>query len=243
MPRFAISRPVVDQLSESTWAELWRFAEEYTEGTEAGFRTSLRSKKYVVLIRDARSRALVGMGGVDVYPIEHEARRILVIYSGNLIFAPGVRGQSIVQREGFRVYLETRLRHPRTPVWLFYDTFSFKSYLMLPNNFREFWPRHDRPTPPAIRDLLDRLGQHRYGTDWDAARGICRRGGRRLKAGVATITEEMLANEHIRYFHARNPGYRDGDMLAVLVPLTAGNWLGVLARAAVRMRRVPAAGR
>lgn len=235
MDRIAVDRREVSGLDETEWGELWRFAEAYTVGSETAFRASLRSKKFVVRLR--RAGKLVGCGGVDVYPVEHEGQRILVLYSGNLIFEPNLRGQSLVQREGFRVYLETRLRHPRTPIWLFYDTFSYKSYLMLPNNFRTFWPRHDRPTPPAIAALLDRLGQHRYGEDWNAARGLCRRGERRLKEGVASVDPAMLSHPHIRYFVERNPGYAEGDMLAVLVPLTAGNWLSVLGRAVGRALR------
>lgn len=236
MSRLRIQRRPVAQLSPSEWDTLWRFAQDYTEGSEEAFRRSLQSKRYVVLIeKDAR---LAGLGAVDIYPISHQGSTIYIIYSGNLLFAPGLRGQSIVQREGFRAYLETKLRHPLSQVWLFYDTFSYKTYLMLPNNFEEYWPRYDRPTPPDILDLLDRLGAHRYGPDWDPERGICRRGQRRLKEGVASISPELRAeNPHVRFFYERNPGYDQGDMLAVLIPLGARNWLQVLRRALQRARR------
>ncbi|HUF91889.1 MAG TPA: hypothetical protein VMR23_05890 [Candidatus Limnocylindria bacterium] len=73
-----------------------------------------------------------------------------MIYPGNTMFEPDVRGGNLVQRIGLRCFLRVRARHPWRPVFLFYDTDSYKSYLMLPRNFAEFWPRRDRPLPASI---------------------------------------------------------------------------------------------
>ena len=246
MPKPIVERHVVASLPAPIWDDAWALATRYNAGTRAAFEASVRAKKYLVTIRDPETRVLIGMGTIDVYPFEerpardgHKAKRCIVIYTGNAIFEPAVRGFSIIQRIGFRCYLEARVKHPLTPVWLFYDTFSFKSYLMLANNFDVFWPRWDQPTPARVADFIDRLGQHRYGTAWDASRGLCQRGERKLLDGVADITPELLANAHIRYFRERNPGAQDGDMLAVVAPLRASNWLAVLRRARQRKQRGP----
>jgi len=243
VPKLNVERHTVATMSATVWDDAWALATRYNAGTRAAFEASVRAKKYLVTIRDA-APTLIGMGTIDVYPFEQvpavankKPQRCIIIYTGNMVFEPSVRGSSLIQRVGFRCYLEARLRHPLTPIWLFYDTFSFKSYLMLVNNFSACWPRHDLPTSPAIVDFINRLGQHRYGAGWDAPRGIAMRGERRLREGVADITPDLLENPHVRYFQERNPGYSDGDMLAVLAPLRASNWLAVLKRARLRKQR------
>ncbi len=250
MAKPIVKRHLVESLTADLWTEVWELAERYTEGTREVFEASVRAKKYLVSLRDGGSGRLVGICTVDVYPFDGpmtqgRSRRCIIIYTGNVIFEPGLRGFSMVQRIGFQCYLEARVRQPLTPVWLFYDTFSYKSYLMLANNFGTFWPRFDKPQPPEVDELFDRLGRHRYGAGWDVERGLCRGGERRLKQGVADVTEDLLTNPHVRYFAERNPGYAKGDMLAVLAPLSASNWWAVLRRAVQRRRRkkrAPAAG-
>ena len=142
-----------------------------------------------------------------------------------------------MRRIGLRSFLHARVRHPRRPIYLFYDPYSYKSYLMLPRNFAEFWPRRDRPLPTGVAAFMDDLGRRRYGERWDAERRLCRRGDRKLKPGVATASaDDLAADPDIRFYVASNPGYVEGDMLAVLVRLHAANWLAVLRNAFRRLR-------
>jgi len=214
----------------------------FAETTGSDGRTPAVSPLAAVAGKPAVSPLAAVAGKPAVSPsaaVAGKPRRCIIIYTGNMVFEPSVRGFSLIQRVGFRCYLEARLRHPLTPVWLFYDTFSYKSYLMLVNNFSEFWPRYDQPTPPAVADFIDRLGQHRYAAGWDSGRGLALRGERRLREGVADVTSELLSNPHVRYFYERNPGCGEGDMLAVLAPLRMSNWLAVLRRARKRRANRP----
>jgi hypothetical protein len=238
---FEVTQQPVGALQPGDWDELWGFAERFTDTTREVFEASVREKKVFVFIRERATRRLVGIGGIDLYAVEWQGERRWVIYAGNTVFEEGVRGFSIVQQVGFQTYLKARLRHPLEQVFLFFDTYSFKSYLMLPRNFAEYWPRHDQATPPHVLAFQDHLGRLRYGDRWDAARGLCTRGNRKLKPWVARITEDERQDPHIAYYAARNPGYAEGDMLAVLVPLHARNWVQALRSVARRARRRPAA--
>lgn len=236
--RFAVEAVPIAMVAPHQWQEIWTLAERFTDTTREVFEASVREKKLVVLIRERSGARLVGMGAIDVYDVERAGRRIIVIYAGNTLFDEGVRGFSLVQRIGFQQFLAARLRHPLTPIYLFFDTYSFKSYLMLPRNFREFWPRRGASMPPEVAGLLDQLGRARYGALWDPERQLCRRTGtKKLKPWVAKITEAELADPDIRFYAEKNPGYLEGDMLAVLVPLKAANWLAVLRNALRRTRR------
>lgn len=228
----------VARLSSPEWDEVWALAQEFMDTTREVFEGSLRSKDACVLIRDRVTRALLGIGGIAVHEARHEGRAQRLIFVGNTFFRDGLRGQSLIQRLGFETFLRTRLKHPLDDIWLCFDTYSYKSYLMLPRNFVTFWPRRDQPTPSWVQELLESFARVHYGGAWDPERGIVRGDPRRrLREGVASVDEALLTDPDIRFFVEKNPGYARGDQLPVLVPLNASNWMAVAGNAVRRARQ------
>jgi hypothetical protein len=139
---------------------------------------------------------------------------------------------------GLRTFLRTRARYPLRRIYWLFDTFSYKSYLLLPRNFRTFWPRRDRPTPPRERALIDHLATAKYGAAWRADAGIvARSGAKRLRAEAAPIDARHDGDTDVQFFAAANPDHAAGDMRVCLCPLTAANWWALTARALDRVRR------
>ncbi|HEX5745169.1 MAG TPA: hypothetical protein VFZ09_02935 [Archangium sp.] len=135
-------------------------------------------------------------------------------------------------------FLRTRLRHPLAPIYWFFDTFSYKSYLLLAFNFAEFWPRPEQPMPHWERGLMESLAHPWYGDSWDSTLGVVHhRGGKKLKAGVASISEADLTQPHIRFFHERNPLHPEGEVLVCMAPLTWRNWRSILGNGLRRLVR------
>jgi hypothetical protein len=225
-------------LPAPAWDEVWRLTQAYYD-TERGYvEKSLRERQRLVLLRSRSDRALVGMASVDLYPVDFRGRRLAVIYTSHVLLDQHYRGRNLIQQVGFRMFLESRLRYPlRAPYW-FFDTFSYKSYLLLPRNFRDFWPRFDRPTPEWEDSLINQLATRTYGAAWRPAQGIVVRSGhKRLRPETAPLQEELDRDPGIRFFARLNPGHAEGDMLVCLCPLSAANWLTLASRALGRWRR------
>jgi hypothetical protein len=220
-------------LSPGELDEVWALTDRYVESERASFERKLREVPEVLLFRNARGE-LVGVSSVDVYPVRRGGRTEWVIFNANAVVDEAYRRRGILERAGARTFLRLKRRRPLARAWWMFDTFSFKSYLLLPRNFRDFWPRRERETPGEVRALLDELARARYGDAWDAARGVVRRSGKkRLRPHTAPVDEALLADPDVRFYEAANPGHREGDMLVCLCPLTLGNWL-YLARASLR---------
>lgn len=227
-------------LTDKEWAGIWAFAARFTDATREGFEQSARHKRDVIEIRDSDGQ-LVGLGAVDVDVVEHEGQRRVVIFPGDTLFDEGIRGNDVVQRIGALYYLAARARYPRTPVYMVYGTFSYKTYLMLPRNFRTFWPRHGVKTPEPERRFLAAMAERYYGNMRHSPAGdVIGRASKRLKLGVATVDETALADPDVRYFYEQNPDYDQGDTLLCLIPLDLRNWITVaknFARRSARRRR------
>jgi hypothetical protein len=182
--------------------------------------------------------SLLGMAAIDIYPVEFRGSRIVVIATSHVLIREAWRGLNLLQKLGLRTFLATRLRHPLRPIYWFFDTFSYKSYLLLPRNFRQFWPRHDEPTPEPRTALMDQLASQTYGPAWRPARGVVVRSGqKRMRSTAAPLVLGPGADPALEFFARANPGHSEGDMLVCLCPLTLSNWLSLGRKALQRWRR------
>jgi hypothetical protein len=101
---------------------------------------------------------------------------------------------------------------------------GYKTYRFLPVFFREFYPTYARPTPPGAQRLLDTLGRRKFAQAYDKAKGVVRlEHGAALRRGVAEIDAQRLADPHVAFFQAANPGHARGDELACIAELTIAN--------------------
>jgi len=82
------------------------------------------------------------------------------------------RGHNLIQRLGVRMFLKTRLQFPLRSIYWFFDTYSYKGYLLLPRNFKKFWPHPEHAMPERERALRDHLALRTYGSHWRPEKGI-----------------------------------------------------------------------
>lgn len=226
----------VEAIAAPVWDEVWALTRRFYETERAYVEAKLRGHQHLALFRSAADGALVGMAAIQVEPLEFQGQRLLVIFTSHAIVDERYRGQNLLQRAGLKTYFRSCLRYPLHRKFWVFDTFSYKSYLLLPRNLREFWPRHDRQTPAWEAAFMDHYGQLKYGAAW--------RGGlvqhspqKRLLPQTATLSADLLQNPNLAFFARINPGHAEGDMLLCLCPLTFGNWWGIVSRTVGRLWR------
>jgi hypothetical protein len=225
-------------LTSNLWNQIWSLTSEFFDTERAYSENELKEYQQIALFWTRGERKLIGMASLDVYPVSFEGRRLVVIYTTHVLLREEYRGHNLIQRLGIRVFLKTWLRYPFRSVYWFFETFSYKSYLLLPRNFREFWPRLERKTPAPERALIDHLAAATYGEAWRPQFGIVARSGKkRLRADAAPLNRNVPLTPELRFFSTSNPGHADGDMLVCLCPLTLSNWISVGVRAIQRMRK------
>ncbi len=223
-------------LTAAQWEEIWVLTQEFFDVERHYAETELRKRQRVALFH--MNGALLGMVALDVYRAGFRGRPLVVISTTHVLLRENWRGRNLLQRLGWRTFLSARLRHPLLPIYWFFDTFSYKSYLLLPRNFRHFWPRHDQPTPEPRAALIDQLATHTYGAAWRPARGIVVRSGqKRMRETAAPLVLARDSDPNLEFFGRANPGHAEGDMLVCLCPLTLSNWLALARNAFRRLRR------
>ena len=222
-------------LTRADWDDIWVLTQEFFDVERDHVEAELRKRQSIALFR--MNDALLGMVAIDVIPATFRGRAVTAISTAHVLIRENWRGRNLLQKLGFRTFLRERLRHPFRPIYWFFDTFSYKSYLLLPRNFRDFWPRYDQPTPADQAALIDTLAKHVYGAAWRAPLGtVARSGQKRMRETAAPLILGRDSDPHLEFFARANPGHADGDMLVCLCPLSLRNWVH-LARNAARRRQ------
>jgi hypothetical protein len=196
----------------------------YFEGVTAHqFRRDLAEKDWAVLIRDEDGR-LAGFSTLRVDRLRFRADPITLLSSGDTIVAPEAWHSSVLSRTWIESALRIHEHAPNGPLlWLLLSS-GYRTYRFLPVFWREFFPRFDRATPRATRELMHDLARHRYGACFDSAAGVVRFPlPAVLRAPLRAVPGSRRIDPHVAFFLDANPGHERGDELVCLTELAEGN--------------------
>ncbi|MBP7131841.1 MAG: hypothetical protein KBA70_03675 [Aquabacterium sp.] len=179
------------------------------------FLQDLSKKSGVILVTRKSDEKVVGFSTLTCFDIEVEGRNARGIFSGDTIIEPAYWGNNALAATFHRRVVIERLKKPFTPFYWFLISKGYKTYLLLANNFYNYYPnvnggdaRYRRVTEAYCNALLpEAFDRERmvldFGHDYV-----------RLKGDVAEITPELkAANPHIAFFDRINPEWRRGTEL------------------------------
>ncbi len=207
----------VGELTSAQRAAMFRLMDAHYAGvTEPQFLADLQTKQWVILLRDAER--LCGFSTQVMFDHLADGRAVKVVFSGDTIIDKAHWGSLALPLAWGRLMLSLLAAHPGTELYWLLTSKGYKTYRFLPVFFHEFTPCHTHETSPLERNLLNSAATARFGARFDPGTGILRAqpGAQRLREGVAELDTQRLADPHIAYFQAINPGHRLGDELVCL---------------------------
>lgn len=207
-----------------TRRQMWGLLTEHFANAERRrFDRDLDEKEWVVLLEDSDSGRLRGFSTIQRIETRLGGGPAVAYYSGDTIVQQGFWGERLLPALWSRHVFGLAAAEP-TPAYWFLISSGYKTYRFLPVFFRDFYPRWDRPTPPQVKRLLDAFGTLKFPGEYDPAAGVVRFAEPApLRPGVADLTAGRLADPHVAFFAAANPGHGRGDELACLTELSAAN--------------------
>ena len=206
-------------------------------GTERSrFESDLAEKEQVIVLRDREAGLIRGFSTLMRMKAEIDGTEVIAFFSGDTIVDPAYWGDFALSRMwGAAVFGEAdriAAESPATRVFWFLICSGYKTWRFLPVFFSEYYPNVEKATPSFHRQLLDALGQQKFGDEYIPGAGIVRfLNATPLRDGVAEITESRLRDPQVAFFVRANPGHADGDELACVAEVSRSN----LTRAGRRM--------
>lgn len=219
----------VTELSLADEARMFQLMQAYYDDVRREqFLADLSQKSRVILLFDKNNQQIQGFSTLLCLRVQCGDANARGIFSGDTVVDKSYWGQRILGKAFLRFLFTEKLRHPFEPLYWLLISKGYKTYLMMANNFSEYFPRFDRPTPQKHKAIMDAFYSLLYANDYDAEAGIIRASSDayKLKVGVASIsTALMKANPKIAFFQQANPQWHKGAELACLARMTL--WMPV----------------
>lgn len=212
------------------------YLRHYAGSSDALFRGDLADKDDALLV--FAGDALIGFTTIKIYDIEWQGRVAGIVYSGDTI----VDRRHWGQRELARAWLEyvggIKARAPQRPLYWFLLVKGHRTYRYLPVFARHFYPCWSSEDA-RLKALADHLAAARFGADYDRDAGVVAfpesRGHLRAEFALPDAADRERAD--VKFFLARNPGFRRGHELVCLCELDAANLKPLAARLFARGQR------
>ncbi|MCP4661053.1 MAG: hypothetical protein GY856_37095 [bacterium] len=214
----------VEGLAADERCRMVELLERYFEGiAPERFAADLQEKNRVLLLEDDVGR-LQGFSTFLFYRSVHDGEQLDVVYSGDTIVEPAAWGASLLAPAWIAAIRSLHREHGGRRLWWLLITSGYRTYRFLPVMWREFFPRHDRDTPPSAQRLMDRLATERFGSLYEPATGTVRfTAPQLLRRELRGIPASRLSNPHVSFFARVNPGHDRGDELVCLTEIADEN--------------------
>jgi hypothetical protein len=176
------------------------------------FLSDLSKKSGVILVTRKADDRIVGFSTQTFFDIKVDGKRVRGIFSGDTIVEPAYWGNNALANTFYRRLIIERIKRPFTPFYWFLISKGYKTYLLLTNNFYNYYPNVNGKDE-KYRRITEQYCQQLFPEYFDKDKMLLDFGQSyvRLKGDVAEITPELRsASKHIAFFEKVNPSWRRG---------------------------------
>lgn len=213
----------VKNLPAATIAEMYKLFEQYYQGTSFDtFVSDLKQKDYVFIIFQQKNNIIKGFSSIVVKEFDFDGRPARVAFSGDTVIDREYWGQRVLGTEFLKFLFILKLQKLNTPLYWFLISKGYKTYLLMANNFDEYYPRYEVKTPDKFMTIIDRFGNDFFGEKYDQKNGVVLSKDKdRLREVIAPISDDLLeTNPRVKFFQDKNPHWSEGNELACVARMT-----------------------
>jgi hypothetical protein len=192
------------------------FVKYYHNADHETFVKDLRKKIGAILIKKIDDGAIVGFSTIGIIEKEIEQKKCLGIFSGDTVIEKAYWGLPNLQTAFLRFMVTMRIKNPLTNIYWFLISKGYKTYLLMANNWTDYYPRYDQKEDEERKRIVREFSNHFFAGHYDEETGLLNfgEGYQRLKEDVAEITKELKEKyPKIAFFEEVNPTWRKGTEL------------------------------
>jgi len=205
-------RPI-KSVTVSNIKQMYDIYANYYENTSLDiFLNDLSKKSGVILVTRKSDDKIVGFSTQTFFDIKVDGKRVRGIFSGDTIIEQAYWGNNALANTFYRRLIIERIKRPFTPFYWFLISKGYKTYLLLTNNFYNYYPNVNGKDE-KYRRITEQYCEQLFPEYFDKDKMLLDFGQTyvRLKGDVADITPELKsANPHIAFFEKVNPTWRRG---------------------------------
>ncbi len=191
------------------------FVQYYNNASLENFIKDMGKKTGAFILEDKIQRRIIGFSTWTELDLSYDGESAIGIFSGDTVIAKEYWGNKNLQRSFAKKMLITKLKKPNKKIFWLLISKGYKTYLLLTNNFLNFYPCHQTHNQ-KLESIVDDYCVQLYPDAYCQKNRLLDFGNdyQNLKDGVACITSEMKEqNLDIRHFEQLNPTWAKGTEL------------------------------
>ncbi len=204
------------EISSSELLEMHQVFKKYYRNADLKtFKNDLDKKNGAFLVRRKSTGEIVGFSTMLEMRMKINGKKIRGIFSGDTIIEEEFWGKNPLTMAIVKHVLKKMIMSPFTPFYWFLISKGYKTYLLLTNNFLNYYPCYNRENK-QLEDITVAYCNYLFPDYYNEKKKILDFGKdyQSLKGGVAEITAEMCSTfPKIAFFNEKNPAWDRGTEL------------------------------
>ncbi|MCP4132211.1 MAG: hypothetical protein GY754_14665 [bacterium] len=205
-----------NELTEQDLEQMYQILGKYYHNAPFNtFKSDFDNKDGAIVIREKSTGNVVGFSTIVNRKMEIDGKKVFTIFSGDTIIEKEYWGDNALQKVFFLNLVKQWFLHPFTPIYWLLISKGYKTYLLLANNFVDYYP-HYKKDYPELEKASEAYCDMLFTGYYDKGRKLLDFGEQyqALKTDVAEITEETCQKfPRIAFFREKNPTWDQGTEL------------------------------
>ena len=202
--------------------QMWNLYNRYYNTDQKAFFNRFNSNNFYAIY--TYGKELVGFTGFRINAKKGQ-KKYNTIYIGQTVMDATFRGKSLIPRTCCLVFAKMFIKNPFTPIYVWVDALTYKPYLLFANSFECCYPSRKNKTPNDVKTLMDELGTHYYGENYNPDYGTVRKMTNVINDPSTLISEKDRQHPDIDFYANANPNYVKGHGLITMAPVNLRNFL------------------
>tara|TARA_Y100000591_G_C21840619_1_gene705365 strand:- start:2225 stop:3010 length:786 start_codon:yes stop_codon:yes gene_type:complete len=212
---------LVKELNLPERCRMFSIYEKYYENaTREKFEKDLLNKDKVIILRSRRDDMIKGFSTLKHINFNlSSGKKVRGIFSGDTIIEKEFWGDRALNIAFSFYLLKEKYKKPFEPLYWFLISKGFKTYLLLANNFPEYYPNPKVKTPKEMEEVMDEFSMQNYPDAYNPETKTLCFGNNydSLKKSVAPVDDILLSRyQKIKFFLEKNPNWEQGEELVCL---------------------------
>ncbi|PID96647.1 MAG: hypothetical protein CSA84_04065 [Actinomycetales bacterium] len=186
----------------------------YAGLTRETFEEDLDAKDEVVVLR-TETGDIVGFSSQK----RMTAGGVEGLFSGDTVLHPAHRGSPVLWQTFARRYIFDA----PVPLHWFLVSKGYRTYRILANFLKAYWPRRGIPTPEADQRVMTAYAGQLFPSDYDPHTGVLAYRTPKDRLRDTELSERELSQPEVAFFVEANPGWTVGHDLVCLAELSENN--------------------
>lgn len=213
----------ISRLSKPQIDVMFSLMKQYYENVnEENFVSDLLKKQKVILLLNPEG-IIKGFSTIAQGELVYNSKKIITLFSGDTVLDKDYWGHGALEMAFGRYLVQVKLQNMLTPVYWFLISKGYKTYLLMANNFSNHYPRFEKSTPMAFKEVMDIYYQNNFNEFYRPDEGriyFNQNKSYHLKTQIADIKPEYRTNPKIAFFEKTNPEWAKGVELACVAEVT-----------------------